>query len=298
MNNKPKIAVIMSTYNGEKYLKEQLNSVLAQTNVDLDLFVFDDCSTDQTVNIIESFQQKHKNIYLKINEKNKNFTYNFLDGLFSFKDNQDYEYYAFADQDDYWLQNKLEVAIDKIKQTDGCTLYCSNLKVVDENLIYANNNMLPKNYKNNHYDVLCKNIVTGCTIVMDNKFKDFATKHYPQDIYLHDHWLAAIANYCKDTNFVYDENPDKILYRQHNTNLIGSNKKVLKKLKKKTFQKSSFNLMKQFYELYKNHILEDDLIVFKKISKINKLKNKLYLFFKIKSNFSLVFKIKLLLNNY
>lgn len=298
MKNLPKIVVIMSTYNGEKFVKEQIDSILAQKDVDLTLHIFDDCSKDRTVDFVKEYEKKNKNVFLHINEKNKNFTYNFLDALFSFKDNQNYDYYAFADQDDFWLEDKLISAINKIKEKGKCSLYCSNLKIVDENLIYAGNNMMPQNYINKHYDILCKNIVTGCTVVMDNDFKNLATKFYPENIYLHDYWLALIANYCKDANFIYDEDPSHILYRQHGTNLIGSNKNILKKFKKKVLQKSSYNLVKNFYQLYGNFIIENDLKVFKKASELNKIKNRFLLFFKIKSNFSLEFKIKLLLNNY
>ncbi len=298
MKKLPKIIVIMSTYNGEKFVREQIDSILAQKDVELNLHIFDDCSKDKTVEIVQEYEKKNKNVFLHINEKNKNFTYNFLDALFNFKDNQDYDYYAFADQDDFWLDNKLISAINKIEEKGKCTLYCSNLKIVDENLIYAGNDMMPKNYINKHYDILCKNIVTGCTVVMDNDFKNLATRYYPENIYLHDYWLALIANYCQDANFVYDKDPSYILYRQHGTNLIGSNKNILKKFKKKTLQKSSYNLVKNFYGLYKEFIITDDVNVFKRISELNKLKNRFLLFFKIKSNFSFEFKIKLLLNNY
>ena len=270
MKNLPKIVVIMSTYNGEKFVKEQIDSILAQKDVDLTLHIFDDCSKDRTVDFVKEYEKKNKND----------------------------DYYAFADQDDFWLEDKLISAINKIKEKGKCSLYCSNLKIVDENLIYAGNNMMPQNYINKHYDILCKNIVTGCTVVMDNDFKNLATKFYPENIYLHDYWLALIANYCKDANFIYDEDPSHILYRQHGTNLIGSNKNILKKFKKKVLQKSSYNLVKNFYQLYGNFIIENDLKVFKKASELNKIKNRFLLFFKIKSNFSLEFKIKLLLNNY
>jgi len=304
MEKLPKVAVIMSTYNGEKYLKDQIDSILAQKDIDLTLHIFDDCSKDNTVSIIKDYQLKHKNINLTINEKNKNFTYNFLDGLFSFKDNNEYDYYAFADQDDFWVDDKLISAINKINEKGQCTLYCSNLKIVNENLQYGNNDMMPKNHVNKHYDVICKNIVTGCTIVMDNDFKNFATRFYPENIYLHDYWLALIANYCSGTNFIFDPNPEHILYRQHGKNLIGENKgNIFKRFwklyfKKIEYNKTTRNLIKTFNNMYGELIYEQDREIFNMLSEVDKFKNRFKLFFKVKCNFSTIFKIKMLLNKY
>ena len=269
MEKLPKVLVIMSTYNGEKFLKEQIDSVLAQKDIDVTLHIFDDISKDSTVSIAKEYEKKNKNVKVHVNEKNKNFTYNFLDALFSFKDEQSYDYYAFADQDDYWADTKLISAINKIKETGACTLYSANLKIVDQNLEYAGNNMMSTKYVNKHYDIICKNIVTGCTAVFDNDFKNLVTKHYPENIYLHDYWLALIANYTEGAHFVYDTCPDYILYRQHGTNLIGENKSGLVKrafkliFKKKDPIKSTRNLVKRFYELFEDDILESDKKIMK-----------------------------------
>ncbi len=298
MEKLPKIAVIMSTYNGEKFIREQLDSILAQEQVDVSIYVFDDKSNDSTIQIIKKYQDENKNIFLTVNEENKNFTYNFIDGLFTFKENQEYDYYAFADQDDFWAKNKLISAINKIKETGECVMYSSNLKLVDENLKPLNNNMMSENYVNKHFDIACKNIVTGCTIVFDKSFKNLATLKYPKNIYLHDYWFALIANYTKDAHFVYDTCPDYILYRQHGANLIGKNKSIGKKLKKKTEIKSTRNLIKRFCELFGNLIIETDKSIFEKLANTDKLKNRFKLFFTMKSNYSTIFKIKMLLNNY
>ena len=299
MDKKPKVLVIMSTYNGEKFLKEQIDSILAQSDVDVTLHVFDDCSKDKTQEIVKEYEKKHKNVVLHVNEKNKNFTYNFIDGLFTFKDEQGYNYYAFADQDDFWVNNKLISAIKKIQEVGKCTMYSANLKIVNQKLEYAGNNMMDANYKNKHYDVVCKNIVTGCTIVFDNDFKNLATEKYPENIYLHDYWLALIANYTQGAHFVYDACPDYILYRQHGNNMIGENKNLAKKLKKKDENKTTRNLVKNFCELFGEKLLEADKPILNKLANSNKLKNRLHLFFKMKkNNYLTIFRIKMLLNKY
>ena len=304
MENKPKIAVIMSTYNGEKYLKVQIDSILAQKDVDVSLYIFDDCSKDNTVSIAKEYEQKFNNVHIQVNEKNKNFTYNFLDALFSFKDNQEYDYYAFADQDDYWLEDKLITGIKQIEQKGKCTLYCSNLKVVDGNLNYSGINMFKTNFKIKRHDELCGNLVTGCTIIMDKEFKNLATKHYPENIYCHDYWLGILANYCKDANFIRDNCPDHILYRQHGNNQVGANKNSFFKkvyilvFKKFDKTKSVANLMSNFNNLYADQIRDNDKKVFKILANTHKLKNRLWLFFNIKTTFWRSFKTKIIFNRY
>ena len=304
MKKLPKVLVIMSTYNGEKFMVEQIDSILAQEDIDVSLHIFDDCSKDNTQKIAKEYEKKDKRVVLHVNEKNKNFTYNFIDGLFTFKDEQNYDYYAFADQDDFWVKNKLISAINKINEAGKCTLYAANLKIVDQNLEYAGNNMMDTKYVNKHYDIICKNIVTGCTTVFDNDFKNLVTKHYPENIYLHDYWLALIANYTKGAHFVYDTCPDYILYRQHGNNQIGENKGGLIKrafkliFKKKDPIKSTRNLVKRFYELFEDDILESDKKIMYRFANVNKFKNRFVLFFKVKSNYSFKLKIKMLINRY
>ncbi len=301
--NKPKVMVIMSTYNGEQYLREQIDSILAQEKVDVYLHISDDCSKDTTVEIVKEYQTKHKNITLHINETNKNFTYNFLDALFRYKDSHEYDYYAFADQDDYWLPDKLITAVRKIKQTGDCTLYCSNLTLVDENLNKLNSTVLPIKFKQKYWDTVCKNIATGCTIVMDHAFKNLATKHYPENIYLHDYWLAVIANYCAHTHFIYDVNPNHIWYRQHGHNQIGEGHNRLcllwKKLTRKiSNEKSTKSLMTRFYNLYLDNLTPEAMKIFEQIKNLYSKKSSHYLRKHVKSNFERRFRTKLLLKKY
>lgn len=280
----PKVCVIMSTYNGEKYLKEQIDSILKQKNIDLSLYISDDRSTDETTKIIEEYQKEYKNITLHINETNKNFTYNFLDSLFLFKDNTEFDYYAFADQDDSWLEDKLISAINLIESKfdeSECVLYSSNLKIVNEKLEWNGeylNNYIPKKYQ-----ILGRNVVTGCTVVMNKSFKNLVTEHYPENIYLHDYWLALIANFCKNAHYIYDENA-YILYRQHGNNLIGSNKGKMKKVCKILFGKTpeirrKHNLVSRFYELYKDEIVDEDENLIFRLANYKKFKNRMKLLF-------------------
>ncbi len=218
--------VLMCTYNGETYLREQIDSVLAQQGVDVYIKVADDRSSDGTVSILEEYAKKYPERFsFAVNEVNKRFTYNFLDLFFSAKDDA-YDYYAFCDQDDVWLPNKISAAIEKIEQrgeTPRGTLYCSNLTVVDENLektgMQESEEMI---HRVTRRTVLFENIATGCTIVMNHRFCEHAWSYYPEGILLHDYWLFLIAVFTADA--IYDPNA-YILYRQHGTNQIGTNKR-------------------------------------------------------------------------
>lgn len=293
MEKKPKVLVVMSTYNGEKFLKEQIDSILAQEKVEVVLHIFDDCSKDSTVKLASEYVENNQNVFLHVNEKNKNFTYNFLDGLFEFKDNQDYDYYAFADQDDFWAQNKLISAINKIKEIGECTLYSSNLTLVDGELNPLNKTMLDMfrikgDYNFKKHDEITRNIVTGCTMVFDNKFKNLVTQKYPENIYLHDYWIALIANYVDGAHFIYDNCPDYILYRQHGNNLIGAKKtSFIRRIGRFLLKKDNFtlNYFKSFYNFYEKDLRESDRIIIDKLINYKKLGNRKYIIKNIETNY-------------
>ena len=219
----PTCLVLMCTYNGERFLREQIDSVLSQKDVAVSIKVADDRPSDGTVRILEEYRSRYPNFDYCVNEVNKNFTYNFIDLLFSVRDTQ-YDYYAFCDQDDIWLPEKLAEAIKKIGEkgsSENGVLYCSNLKVTD-----ARGNAIGMEegdsiHKTNRCTYLYENICTGCTMVFDRKFKDHCLKYYPKSIRLHDHWFFLIAVYTAE--WVYDPRAF-ILYRQHVDNQVGSKK--------------------------------------------------------------------------
>lgn len=254
-----KVFILMATYNGEKYLREQIDSLLNQKDIDVFIRVADDRSTDSTPAILEEYKKKYKNFDYYINEKNKGFTYNFLDLYFSIK-NEKFDYCAFSDQDDVWLDDKVISGIKKIEEKNsskGC-VYCSNLKLVDENL---NEIGLQEtvDYSNlQKYSFIASNLATGCTMVVDKKFYDLSMRHYPEGIHLHDYWLFLIGVFAAD--YVYDYEAH-ILYRQHGNNQIGSNKKISKaKIDSVLHPKySTTTLLKELLKGYEKDISEEDL---------------------------------------
>ena len=298
-----KCLVLLATYNGEKYLRKQIDSIFAQEGVEIEIACSDDCSTDGTQDILKEYSEKHKNFSYYINKENKKFTYNFLDLFFSAKEKK-FDYVAFADQDDFWLPNKLISGIKKIKEQGetkhGC-LYSSNLIVTNEKLekigMQEDETVLTKTNKQTY---LFENIATGCTMVMDKKFYDYASRYYPNNVNLHDYWLFMIAIYS--ANYVYDFN-GYILYRQHGDNQIGTNKKkwtrknISKVLHTKNGQDHTADELLKGFEKYIYPENLQDLIMIRDYKKKFKYKWKLMFNKKYrKRNRNLILKLKFILN--
>lgn len=208
------VCVLMSTYNGEKYIEEQMNSILNQEDVKVKLIIRDDASKDLTVDIIKRIMKKNKNIVL-IEGENVGPAKSFMKLL---NINEEADYYAFADQDDYWLKNKLARAISKLElsKKEG-KLYFSTLNLVNQNLDYIRTTFLPENisFKNE----MIKNYATGCTMVFDVKLKNLVQTSNFDYVPMHDSHMARIAmiNNC----YIYVDHESFINYRQHDNNVLG-----------------------------------------------------------------------------
>lgn len=254
--DKPRVLVFLSSFNGEKYLEEQLESIFKQKDVDVFVVVSDDVSDDETSSLLKKYEEEGR-LCLHENKKNQGFTYNFLDLIYLNKF-KGYDYYALSDQDDYWLEDKLIRAIRMLQDEDK-HFYCSNLTVVDSEL----KNPSPMNKfkikkKDYHASYLLENICTGCTVVFDNAYMDQLFKYYPNNIYLHDYWLFLIAVFT--SSYIYDQE-SRILYRQHGNNMIGSdNENMAFYFKKfKNSKKFRHNLFSQLLLGYGNEMSKEDV---------------------------------------
>ncbi len=215
-----KVLVLLSTYNGEKYLEEQLDSIFKQKDVKVDILVRDDGSTDSTHKILNNWQAKGKlKWYTGENLKPAKSFINLIMNA------PKAEYYAFCDQDDVWLENKLSVGITALEH-QGADLYYSSYTVVDKNL-----NILEEDRQKPIMKTLGQAAVyasvTGCTMVFTRKLLNFAKMYKPENIMMHDSWLFKIA-LATECEIVYD-NCSHILYRQHGNNAVGDKSGILKK---------------------------------------------------------------------
>ena len=205
----------MATYNGEKYLHEQLDSILNQTYSDFELIICDDCSKDSTVKILEEYSLKDKRVHYFVNEENLGFKKNFEKAVSLCSG----EYVAFSDQDDIWLPEKLEESMNNIGDKD---LLCSNSLLIDENgdsleITYKDcaglNKYFPDDYEFRFKHILTWNFVQGASILAK---KDFLIKNLPipENLVYHDYYFGVIAQMNNSLVFY-----DKVLakYRQHTT---------------------------------------------------------------------------------
>lgn len=220
-----KVQVLMSTYNGEKYIKEQIVSILEQEEVEVTLLIRDDGSTDNTIKIINDIAQKNDNVSLYIGE-NVGPARSFMNLI---ENSEDVSYYAFSDQDDVWDSKKLISAINKMKDKQSePTLYMSALQIVDENLKDVGIKKVQGNFS--FEGEMIKNFATGCTQVFNKELCDILKEYIPNYIIMHDSWITRVC-YAIGGNVIIDEQ-SYIKYRQHTNNVVGYKDKIIPKLKK------------------------------------------------------------------
>ncbi|MQB80812.1 glycosyltransferase family 2 protein [Lactobacillus reuteri] len=220
------VAILMSTYNGEKYLEEQVKSIISQDYTDWHLYIRDDGSTDNTVSLIKKITRDNEKItFLNENKpKNLGVTGSFMDLLANTKA----QYYMFSDQDDYWMEDKISAALKKMQASEiGDMPICvhSNLTVVDTNLHGDSLMNSSEEHWSDFKSMLFANCVTGCTMMINQELKNLIdfNKVKSNKLYVHDWWIALVA--AAFGKVVYLDR-STILYRQHQGNVIGSNKRT------------------------------------------------------------------------
>ena len=229
-NTKPSVCVLMSTYNGKQYLERQIETILSQMDCHVILLVRDDGSSDETLAILKKYKNQNRLAYYT--GKNIGPTRSFLDLI----DNApDAEYYAFSDQDDIWLPDKLSTAIKMLRTVplkNERGLYFSNLTPVDEKEKIINKSLLPESLPTDYYTLMIRcGWMFGCTEVFTKNLKDFIKKQYrPEKIVMHDLWLGLLASTYG--TIIYDPNPS-ILYRQHSNNVVGAQLGRIQRWKKR-----------------------------------------------------------------
>lgn len=285
-----KISVVMTTYNGEKYLEQQILSILNQTLKPVEIIVCDDRSTDNTVAILEKYQQQQSLKYF-INQERLGHVRNFKKAVSLASPGN---YVALADQDDEWLPEKLEKSASLLQKFDTVIEPC--MIYTDLYLVNADGSLINPSFRNergqHRYDLnleslLFNNFVTGCTTLFNpelaRRFSEF-----PDDIPYHDAWMALVSLTFGRAQHL----PESLIrYRKHSNNVsINGNVKpksrvatVLKQLidsikGTSDFMHAEFYTVRKFYTLYQNQIAPDKQQIFKRF--LN-LQHKPYLFKKI-----------------
>lgn len=210
-------AVLMSTYNGEKYIAEQIHSILVQLQPQDRLIIRDDGSSDETVNIIRGCSDERIRL---IEGDNIGFVLSFLWLIF----NVDIKYSIFllADQDDIWDLDKVDRAYSALIGTQGAVMYCTRLRLVDENKKFMG---LSPNFKKppSFWNAACENVATGCTIALNLASVELLryvpwNRFSSRQIGYHDWWIYLVVSKFGEVKF--DPVPS-MSYRQHGHNFVG-----------------------------------------------------------------------------
>lgn len=223
-----KLTVLLSTYNGEKYLREQLDSLIEQNLKPDRILIRDDGSKDATISIINEYMKKYDFISF-YDGKNLGPGKSFWDLM---KNCDDSDYYAFCDQDDYWKKEKLEKAVELLEKEDKDIplLYCSKYTLTDENLNPINSEVSSLYNFSDFEHSLIYHTAPGCTFVINDKARKMALKYDVNKEYfmIHD---AIIHKVVAAFGKVVLDNNAYILYRQHGNNEIGMKADKLKVFK-------------------------------------------------------------------
>jgi len=258
-----KIAVLMSTYNGEKFIKEQLDSILKQKGVIVSLYIRDDGSTDDTINILTDYSTIYSNVLIINKNKRRNIGayasfFEIMD--YAFHNITDVDYFAFSDQDDVWREDKLLSAIQSI---DGATvdvhhdnriiLYYSNKTWVDKDLSYLHEDFIT-NRKSNYFDAVLPISAYGCTFVFNRILLETVACNLPIARVAHDLYMFRLAKLLNGV-VIYDDK-SRILYRRHDSNVSCERKKhaIIGIVRRKIINHKKFHGTKLYVsEIYRLH---------------------------------------------
>ena len=258
-----KIYILLSTYNGEKYLKAQLDSLFSQSYKNFKLIARDDGSSDKTLEILKSYD-----IELLPSNENLGVKGNFETLLKYAFGNSDAQYFMFCDQDDVWNQDKVKLTLQKMYEMEKLykntpILVHTDLEVVDENLHTINPSFMKlqnlHEKKNRLNNLLIQNTITGCTAMIN---RDLAKLCLPMssNAIVHDWWVGLVASYFGKIGYLQQST---IKYRQHTSNTIGAKGFdigfVLKSISKKVSLGGNISQSKGFFQQFKNELDEDTI---------------------------------------
>lgn len=251
------VIVVLSTFNGEKFLTSQLDSILHQQSVQVSLLIRDDGSTDGTKNILQRYAQNNDNVSVRY-EHNVGVIKSFLDLLQHIPEQA--EFIAFSDQDDIWQSDKLAIASKQLAQKQGAALYSSCYSAIDEyDQPLWQSSPPPRNIS--FSNAIVQNITTGCTIVFNRKLLELLKVHQlnSNHIIMHDWWVYLVATCFGD---VYYDSTPLVNYRQHGGNVVGVKNGLefwigrARRYLNQRERRSRITQAKEFYHLF-NAVLDE-----------------------------------------
>ncbi len=295
-----KITILLATYNGERYLEEQLESLILQKNVIFKILVRDDGSTDGTLDILRRWEKNGQLTWYSGTHTGVQMGYYEL-----MKKAGEYEsdFFAFCDQDDRWDPDKLETAVKELSQFPDTmpALYYSGQRLTDENLVFISNHRL--NEKRDRKSRYVITDIAGCTAVFNRSLLYKVLEYEPKYMLMHDSWLYRV---CISTggNVKIDSRPH-MDYRQHGKNTFGMGVGIVGKIIHGMHYLTKLSVEKEIREVRKGYYsqmtpeykaLTDEVCGYKKHFRFKRrLLNSRYInFYNRGLNFT--YKVKVLLN--
>ena len=283
-----KVVVLLATYNGEKYIKEQLDSIIAQTYQDFIVYISDDGSHDGTLEILNNYSNNYSNkiVLVKSSNTKHGAKQNFIHLLHAV----DSDIFLFSDQDDVWDKQHIESLVKcyatlQTKEKKLPVLIHSDLKIVDAQLnticrSIFNFNQMPK-IASGAYNYFVQNNVTGCSMLINNALKtilfknEFLMNENLDVLPMHDHLFACIASVLGNIIFV-----DKVTvnYRQHNDNVVGAKntktigynlKKILSIHEQKKIIISQKSFVAFFVDYFKSDLNSEQIKILNSFVRLN-----------------------------
>lgn len=264
------IDILMAVYNGEKYLSQQIDSILAQSSRDWHLHICDDGSADRSYEIVLDYAQRYPEQITA--QKNETPSGSACANFMGMLKRSQAEYVMFSDQDDFWLPDKVRLTFEKMKQMeqvygDSPLLVHTEMEIVDSEL----NRISPSFTRfqrlnpqcNTLNRLLCQNNVTGCTVMINRSLADLVKDAPAGDMLMHDWWIALAAAAFGRIGFV-DQPLNR--YRQHggnqlgavnNGSLTGAARIVKERLRTKKRVSVTFRQAKLFAEYYEDRLFKE-----------------------------------------
>ncbi len=214
------VSVAMAVYNGEKYLSEQVQSVLSQTHGALEFLAIDDASSDSSFDLLQRFASSDKRVKIWRNKKSLGPAANFLNVVSKAGGN----YVCYCDQDDFWRKDKIEVLLRLMKENENNRLVYSDLEVCDEMLrrlrasFWTQARVCPEAGELDER-VFLKNIAPGCSMMFDREVQKAMSRFSGDAPFMHDHLAWILAASMGRVDFTSEK---LVQYRQHAQNAIGA----------------------------------------------------------------------------
>lgn len=211
------VAILLSAYNGEKYIKEQIDSLISQTYSKIHIYIRDDGSKDNTLSIIKHYAKNNENITIMEGEN-----YGFVKSFFALlKAVEDADYYAFCDQDDVWREDKIQRSVDMLSKLNENkpNLFFSNSDYYDIDLNFVANGEQNKIY--NFRNSLVECVSQGMTMCINKTARNMLIENEPKNCISHDCWIYMLCSGLGQ--MVYDKEA-LVKYRRHTTSVTAEGK--------------------------------------------------------------------------